>query len=46
MKTIRQINIENRQGCFFKEVTNINDFNQSLLNIDEVSFKNDELIIK
>ena len=45
MKTIRQINIENRQGCFFNEVANINDFDQSLLNIDEVSFKNDELIM-
>ena len=45
MKTIRQINIENRQAYFFNEMTNINDFNPSLLNIDEVSFKSDELIM-
>ena len=31
MKTIRQINIENRQGYFFNEMTNIDP---SLLNID------------
>ena len=45
MKTIIQINIENRQGYFFNDMTNINDFDPSLLNIDEVSFKSDELII-
>ena len=45
MKTIRQINIENRQGYFFNDMTNINDFDPNLLNIDEVSFKSDELII-
>ena len=45
MKTIRQINIENRQGYFFNDMTNINDFDQSLLNIDEVSFKSDELVM-
>ena len=45
MKTIRQINIENRQGYFFNDMTNIGGFNSSLLNIDEVSFKSDELIM-
>ena len=45
MKIIKQINIENRQGYFFNHMTNINDFNPSLLNIDEVSFKSEELII-
>ena len=45
MKTIREINIENRQGYFFNDMTNINDFNRSLLNVDEVSFKSDELIM-
>ena len=45
MKTIIKINIENRQGYFFNDMTNINDFDPSLLNIDEVSFKSDELII-
>ena len=45
MKTIRQINIENRQGYFFNDMTNINDFDPSLLNIDKLSFKSDELIM-
>ena len=44
MKTIRQVNIENRQG-FFNDMTNINNFDPSLLNIDEISFKSDELIM-
>ena len=44
MKTIRQINIENRQGYFFNDMANINDFDLGLLNIDELSFKSDELI--
>ena len=38
MKTIRQINIENTRGYFFNDITNINDFDQGLLNIDEVLF--------
>ena len=42
-KNIRQIDIENRQGYLFNDKTNINDFDPSLLNIDEASFKNDEL---
>ena len=45
MKTIRKINIENRQGYFFNDMTNINDFDSSLLDIDEVSFKSNELIM-
>ena len=44
MKTIRPINIKDRQGYFFNDMTNIDDFDPSLLNI-EVSFKSDELII-
>ena len=42
MKTIRQID---RQGYFFNDMANINDFDPSVLNIDEKSFKSDELII-
>ena len=42
MKTIRQINIENRQAYFFNDTTNINDFNPSLLNIDEVLFESNK----
>ena len=45
MRTIRQINIENRQGCFFNDMTNINDFDPSLLNIDEVLFESDKSIM-
>ena len=45
MKIIRQINIENRQNYFFNDMTNINDFDPSLLNIDEVLFESNELIM-
>ena len=45
MKTIRQVNIENRQGYFFTSRTNIDDFDLSLLNIDIISFKSHELIM-
>ena len=33
------------QVIFFNDMTNINDFDPGLLNIDEVSFKSDELIM-
>ena len=45
MKTIRQINIENRQGYFFNDMTNIDDFDPNLLNIDEVLFESNKLIM-
>ena len=45
MKTIRKINIENRQNFFFNDMTNINDLDPGLLNIDEVLFESNELII-
>ena len=45
MKTTRQINIEDRPGYLFTEMTNINDFDPRLLNIDEISFKSDKLIM-
>ena len=45
MKTIRRINIENKQGYFFNGTKNTNDFDPSLLNIDDISFKSDELIM-
>ena len=45
MKTTRQLNIEDRSGYFFSEMINILDFDPSLLNIDEVSFRNDKLIM-
>ena len=43
--TTRQLNIEDRSGYFFSDMNNILDFDPSLLNIDEVSFKNDKLIM-
>ena len=45
MKTIRQINIENRQNYFLNDMTIINNFNPSLLNIDEVLFESNKLIM-
>ena len=45
MKTRRQINIENRQNYFLNDMTNINDFDPSLLNIIEVLFESNELIM-
>ena len=45
MKTIGQINFENRQNYLFNDMTNINDFDPSLLNIDEVLFESNEIIM-
>ena len=45
MKTSRQLNIEVRCGYLFSDMTNINDFDPSLLNIDKVSFRGDKLIM-
>ena len=45
MKTIRQINIENRQDYLFNDMTDINDFDPNFLNIDEVLFESNELIM-
>ena len=45
MKTIRQINIENRPNYFFNDMTNINDFDPSLLNVNEVLFESNKLIM-
>ena len=40
-----KLTIEDRSGCFFNDMTNILDFDPSLLNIYKVSFRGDELII-
>ena len=46
MKTTRQLTIEDRSGYVFSDMTNINDFDPSLLDIDKVSFRDDgELIM-
>ena len=44
MKTIRQINIKIKQFYFFKDMTNIRDFDPSLLDIDLITFKCNDLI--
>ena len=41
MKTIKEVNIKNRQNYFFNDMINISDFDPSLLNIDQVSFENE-----
>ena len=45
MKTTRQLTIKDRSGYFFTDMTNINDFDSSLINIDKVSFRDHELIM-
>ena len=45
MKTIRQVNIKNCQNYFFNDMTNIEDFDPSLINVDRVSFENNKFII-
>ena len=41
----RQLKFEDRSGYFLTDMTNINNFDPSLLNIDEVSFRNDDELI-
>ena len=45
MRTIKQVNIKNRQNYFCSDMTNIKDFDPSLLNIDRVSYESDKFII-
>ena len=45
MKTIRQVNIKNSQNYFFNDITNIKNFDTSLLNIHQVSFENNDTVI-
>ena len=44
MRTIRQVNIKNKQNCIFNDMTNISVFDPNLLNIDQVSLKSSKLI--
>ena len=39
MKTLRQVNIKNCQNYFFNSMTNIKNFDSSLLSIDQLLFK-------
>ena len=45
MRTIRQVNIINRQDYFFNDITNIGDFDSNLLNMDQMAFKSNDSII-
>ena len=45
MRTIKKANIKNRQHNFFNDMTNNEDFDPSLLNIDRVSSESNESII-
>ena len=45
MKTSRQLNIEDRSGYFFSNMTNINDFDPSLFDVHEMAFRDDRLIM-
>ena len=38
MRTIKQVNIKNHQNYFFNDMTNIRDFDPSLLNVDSIKF--------
>ena len=39
MRTLKQVNIKNRQNYFCNTMTNIKNFYPSLLSIDQISFK-------
>ena len=45
MRNIRQVNIQNRQNYFFNDMTNIGDFDLSLLNVDSIKVKSNDPII-
>ena len=38
MRTIKQVNIKNRQNYFFNDMTNTRDFDLILLNTDQIAF--------
>ena len=45
MKNLRQFNIKNRQSYFFNSISDIKNFDPSLLSIDKISFKSTDSII-
>ena len=45
MKTLRQVNIKNRQNYFFNTMTNIKNFDPYLLSINQISFKSADCVI-
>ena len=42
MRAIKQVNIKSRQNSFFNGMTNIEDSDPSLLNIDRVSLESND----
>ena len=42
---MRRVNIKNRQSYFFNDMSNIGDFDLSLLIIDQIAFKSNDSII-
>ena len=45
MKTLRQVNIKNRQNYLFNSMTNIKHFDPNLLSIDQISIKSTDFVI-
>ena len=45
MITFRQVKIKNRPHYFFNDMTNIKNFDPSLLGIDKISFKSTDVVI-
>ena len=39
MRSIKQVNIKNRQYYFFNDMTNISDLDPNLLNVDSIEIK-------
>ena len=45
MKTLRQVDIKNRQNYFFSSMTNIKNFDPNLFSVDQISFKSADSVI-
>ena len=45
MKTVKRLNIKDKPGYFFTDMTNINGFNPKLLLINEFTFSRNKLTI-
>ena len=45
MRTLRLVNVKNRQNYFFNSMINIKNFDPSLLSIDQISFKSTDSVI-
>ena len=45
MRTIKEVIIKNGQNYFFNDMTNIGDFDLSLLKVDSLEFKNNNSVV-